>query len=200
MVNIICRNHLERGGTMYFMRPISDEILLPQIIFKKHKKTKKLILVSIFSSIAAILQGAGGFFPGIGYLISPLATAPILICSMLSVPFGAMSYFLTNMLLFIVQPTELIVFPFTTGLLGFGLGASFSFFRKRLSIIATGAALLMAGIMGLLFIFHFPILGPTVPDSFSTLTTGSILLFVFVYSWLWVELGLYIFKRLKIIV
>ncbi|NSL53277.1 hypothetical protein [Calidifontibacillus erzurumensis] len=185
---------------MYFMKPISDEILLSQPIFKKYKKTKKLILVSIFSSIAAILQAAGGIFPGIGYLISPLATAPILLCSMLSVPFGFMSYFLTIMLLFIIQPTELMVFPLTTGLLGLGLGASFSFFRKRISIIATGAALLMAGIMCLLFIFHFPILGPTVPDSFSFLTTGSISLFVFVYSWLWVELGLYIFKRLKIIV
>lgn len=126
---------------MYFFKPISDEVRLYQIIFNKHKKTMKLILGSIFACIAAILQAAGGFLPGMGYFISPLATAPILLCSMLSIRFGVVSYFLTIMLLFILQPTELFVFPFTTGLLGLGIGASFYFFRKRLSIIATGTIL-----------------------------------------------------------
>lgn len=184
---------------MYFFKPISDEVRLSQIIFNKHKRTMKLILGSIFACIAAILQAAGGFLPGIGYLLSPLATAPILLCSMFSIPLGIMSYFLIFMLLFILQPTELIVFPFTTGLLGLGIGVSFSFFRKRLSIIATGTILLMLGIMSLLFTFHFPVLGPAVSVSFSFLTTGGIFLFAFLYSWLWVEIALIIFKRLKMI-
>jgi hypothetical protein len=183
---------------VYFFKPISDEVRLSQIIFNKHKKTMKLILVSILACIAAILQAAGGFLPGIGYILSPLATAPILLCSMFSIPFGVMSYFLTIMLLFILQPTELIVFPFTTGLLGLGIGASFYFFRKRLSIIATGAILLMLGIMSLIFIFHFPVLGPAVPVSFSFLTIGFLL--AFIYSWLWVEIALIIFKKLKMII
>ncbi|MEY9869454.1 membrane-associated HD superfamily phosphohydrolase [Peribacillus sp. B2I2] len=183
---------------MYFFKPISDEVRLSQIIFNKHKKTMKLILGSIFACIAAILQAAAGFIPGIGYFLSPLATAPILLCSMFSIPFGVMSYFLTIMLLFILQPTELIVFPFTTGLLGLGIGASFYFFRKRLSIIATGAILLMLGIMSLIFIFHFPVLGPAVPVSFSFLTIGFLL--AFIYSWLWVEIALIIFKKLKMII
>ncbi|GEL76359.1 hypothetical protein [Tenuibacillus multivorans] len=185
---------------MYFFKPISDEVRLYQIRFKKNNKTMRLVLVSIFASIAAILQAAGGFLPGIGYLISPFATAPILLCSMLSIPFGVMSYFLTIMLLFILQPTELIIFPFTTGLLGLGVGASFYYFRKRLSIIMTGAILLMLGIMSLLYIFQFPILGPAVSDSFSFLTAGSIFLFTLLYSWFWVEIALIIFKRLKIMI
>jgi hypothetical protein len=102
------------------------------------------------------------------------------------------------MLLFILQPTELIVFPFTTGLLGLGIGASFSFLRKRLSVIAAGAILLMSGIMSLLFIFHFPVLGPAVPVSFSILITGFLL--AFIYSWFWVEVALIIYKRLKTII
>ncbi|WP_221563095.1 hypothetical protein [Alkalihalobacillus sp. TS-13] len=185
---------------MYFFKPISNEVRLSQLVFNRYKKTRMLILGSIFSCIAAILQAAGGYLPGIGYFISPLATAPILLCSMFSIPFGVMSYFLTIMLLFILQPTELIVFPFTTGLLGFGIGASFYFFRRRLSIIATGTILLMLGIMSLLFIFHFPVLGPAVSDSFSFLTTGSIFIFAFLYSWLWVEIALIIFKRFKVII
>jgi hypothetical protein len=160
----------------------------------------KLILVSIFTCIAAILQAAGGLLPGIGYFLSPLATAPILLCSMFSIPFGVMSYSLTIMLLLILQPSELIIFPFTTGLLGLGIGASFSFFRMRISIIAAGAILLMLGIMGLLFIFHFPVLGPAVSVSFSFLTAGGIFLFVFLYSWLWVEIALIIIKRLKMMI
>jgi hypothetical protein len=183
-----------------FFKPISDEVRLSQMIFNKHNKTMKLISGSFFACFAAILQAAGGFLPGIGYFLSPLATAPILLCSMFSAPFGAMSYFLTIMLLFILQPTELFVFPLTTGLLGLGIGVSFSFFRKRVSIIATGTVLLMLGIMSLLFIFHYPVLGPAVSDSFSFLTIFSIFLFAFLYSWLWVEFSLIIFKRLKMII
>lgn len=185
---------------MYFFKPIPEEVYLFQNIFSKYKKTMKLILVSIFTCIAAILQAAGGLLPGIGYFLSPLATAPILLCSMFSIPFGVMSYSLTIMLLLILQPSELIIFPFTTGLLGLGIGASFSFFRKRISIIAAGAILLMLGIMGLVFIFHFPVLGPAVSDSFSFLIAGGIFLFVFLYCWLWVEIALIIIKRLKMMI
>ncbi|MGP4108046.1 hypothetical protein [Virgibacillus sp. L01] len=185
---------------MYFFKPISDEIRLSQIIFSKHNKTMKLIIVSNFAGIAAILQSAGGFLPGIGYFLSALATAPILLGSMFSISIGVKSYFLTIILLFIIQPTELIVFPFTTGLLGLGIGTSFYIFRKRLSIIVTSTILLMSGILSLLFIFQFPVLGPSVSDSFSFLTAGSIFLFAFLYSWLWVEIALIIFKRLKMII
>ena len=183
---------------MYYLKPISDEVRLAQSTFKNHKKTKKLILGAIFACIAAVFQAAGGFFPGIGYLLSPLATAPILLYSMLSVPFGLLVYFQTIILLFILQPTELIVFPFTTGLLGLGIGASFYFYRSRLSIIAAGTFSLMLGISILLFILRYPILGPAFSDSFSYLTTGIIFFFCFLYSWLWVEIALVIFKRLKV--
>lgn len=179
---------------MYFLKPISDEVRLAQLTFRKNNKTMKLILCSIFACIAAILQSAGGLLPGIGYIISPLATGPILLLSLLSLPYGVMSYFLTIILLFILQPTELFIFPFTTGLLGLGIGATFSFFRKRITIIASGTILLMIGIIGLLFIFHFPVLGPAVSDSFSLLTTA---IFSSLYSWLWVEMALVIFKRVK---
>ncbi len=185
---------------MYFLKTISDEVRLSQIKFNKHKKMMKLILVAIFACLAAILQSVGGFLPGIGYLFSPLATAPILFCAIFSIPLGVMAYFLTIILLFILEPTELLVFPFTTGLLGLGIGASFSFFRRRISIIATGTILLMLGIMSLLFIFDFPILGPAITGSISFFATGSIFLFAFIYTLLWVELALIIFNRLKTII
>ncbi|MDK8642738.1 hypothetical protein [Niallia taxi] len=183
---------------MYLFKAISIEIQLAQKTFTtKHTKTKKLILGSIFACFAAIFQSAGGFFPGIGYLLSPLATAPILLYVMLSIPFGAMVFFQAIILLFVLQPTELIVFPFTTGLLGLGIGLSFYLFKSRLSIIAAGAFSLTLGISILLYILRFPILGPAFSNSFSLLTIGIIFIFSFLYSWLWVEIALLIFKRLR---
>ena len=183
-----------------FLKSISDEVRFEQLEFHKHTKVKRLVFGSFLACIAAILQMAGGFLPGIGYFISPFATLPILIGAMFSLRMGVMSYFLTILLLFIVFPSELVVFPFTTGLIGIGIGAAFSFFKKRLSIIFVGAILLMIGIMSLLYVFHFPVLGPSVSDSFSFLTTGSIFIFSFLYNWLWVEMGLFFFKKLKTVI
>ena len=185
---------------MYFLKSISDDVRFAQLEFCKQSKAMRLVLGSFLACIATILQAAGGFLPGIGYFISPFATLPILIGAMFSFYMGMMSYFLTFLLLFILFPSELVVFPFTTGLLGIGIGAAFSFFKKRLSIISIGAILLTIGIMSLLFVFHFPVLGPAVSDSFSLLTAGSIFLFSFLYNWLWVEIALFFFEKLKTII
>ncbi|WHY75394.1 hypothetical protein QNH20_14690 [Neobacillus sp. WH10] len=182
---------------MYFFISISDDVRSTQLAFNKHSKTRQLVLGALFASIAAVLQAAGGFLPGIGYFISPFATAPILFCTMLSLPVGLMSFFLTNLLLLVLQPSELIVFPFTTGLLGFGTGVAFYVFKKRISIIGSGAILLTLGIISLLYGFSFPVLGPAVSDTFSVLITGGIFLFAFIYNWIWVDIGLIFFKRLN---
>ena len=183
-----------------FLKSISDDVQFAQIEFRKQTKEKRLVLGSLLACMAAILQVAGGLLPGIGYFISPFATLPILLGAILSLQMGGMSYFLTILLLFILFPSELAIFPFTTGLLGIGIGAAFSFFKKRISIILIGAILLTIGIMSLLYVFRFPVLGPAVTDSFSFLIAGSIFLFSILYSWLWVEMALFFFKKLKRII
>ncbi|KEF39247.1 hypothetical protein M670_01640 [Schinkia azotoformans MEV2011] len=194
---IVFNKYFERGGQMYFLRSISDDIQVAQLQFRNLTKTRMLVLGAFLACLAAVLQAAGGFLPGIGYFISPFATLPILICAMFSLSVGVMSYFLTILLLFILVPSELNVFPFTTGLLGIGIGGAFSFFKKRASIIFVGAILLTTGIISLLYIFRFPVLGPAVSYSFSYLTTGGIFLFALFYNWLWVEIALFFFKRLR---
>ncbi|MEH7334498.1 hypothetical protein V7161_17775 [Neobacillus drentensis] len=184
---------------MYFIRNISIDIRTAQLTFNQKSKTSRLILAALFASIAAVLQAAGGFLPGVGYFISPFATAPILLCSMLSLPLGAMGYVLTNLLLLILQPSELLVFPFTTGLIGLGIGAAFCFFKKRWIIITTGASFLTIGILILLYVIKFPVLGPSISETFSISTTGGIFLFALIYNWIWVDIGLIIFKKLNTI-
>ena len=183
-----------------FFKSISDDVRFTQLEFRKHSKAKRLVLGSFLACIAAMLQVAGGYLPGIGYFISPFATLPILIGAMLSLQMGVMSYLLTTLLLFILFPSELVIFPFTTGLLGIGIGAAFSFFKKRFSIIFIGSILLTIGIMSLLYVFRFPVLGPAVSHSYSFLTAGSIFVFSFLYSWLWVEIALFFFKKFKTVI
>lgn len=185
---------------MYFFKSILESVKPAQTDFQKTAKTKRLVSAALFAAIAALLQSAGGFLPGAGYLISPFSTAPILICSMFSVPLGMITYILTNLLLLLLEPSELIVFPFTTGLLGLSLGAAFYFFGKRISIILCGAFFLTSGILTLLYAIKFPVLGSAVSNSFSFLTTAGIGLFAFVYAWIWSEFGLFLFKRLKRII
>ena len=123
---------------MYFLKSLSNEVKSAQLFFNRLSKTKQLVSGALFASLAAFFQSAGGFLPGIGVFISPLSTAPILFCFILSLPLGFITYILTNLLLLIIQPSELIIFPFTTGILGMGIGTAFYFFKKRLYIIISG--------------------------------------------------------------
>lgn len=182
---------------MYFLKSLSNEVKSAQLLFNRLSKTNQLVSGALFASLAALFQSAGGFLPGIGIFISPLSTAPILFCFVLSLPLGFITYILTNLLLLVIQPSELIIFPFTTGILGMGIGAAFYFFKKRLYIIISGATLLTFGIITLLYVFKFPVLVPVISNNFSLSTTGLIFVFTFLYSWIWVELSLAYFKKLK---
>ncbi|MBA9028315.1 MULTISPECIES: hypothetical protein [Bacillaceae] len=163
--------------------------------FKPFSYSKKLVLTALLSTLAAILQSSGNFLPGIGYLISPFATAPILICTMISITFGIQSYVLTYFLLTLIQPGESFAFPFTTGILGLGMGIAFLILKRRIEIIVVTSLLLLGGICFLLYIVHFPILGPIVSTSLSSKLIGFIYIFSFIYSWIWVELSRVIFKK-----
>ncbi len=160
-----------------------------QMDFRKQPKIKRIVFISLLSSISAIFQSAGGFFPGIGYLISPLATAPILLSSVFSPLFGFYAYLLTILLLLILQPSELIIFPFTTGILGISIGVAIHHLKNRWSIILCGAIGLTTGICLLLYGLKFPVLGPIVSFSISIPIIGGIFAFSFFYRWIWMMIS-----------
>ena len=159
--------------------------------------TKKLMFMALMAALAAILQSAGGFLPGIGYAISPFATAPILLVALMSLRSGIFTYIVTFCLLLLIEPSELIIFPFTTGLLGLGLGWTFLMLNKRLEIVVTNGLLVCIGICTPLYVFGFPVFGPTFSSSFNLTVLLIIFVFSLFYSWAWMELLYLFFVKLK---
>lgn len=160
-------------------------------------QTKTLVTIAFLSALTAVFQSAGGFLPGAGYLISPLSTAPIVLAAVISLRSGLTAYVLANLLLLLIQPSELIVFPFTTGLLGLALGFSIARSKNRIQVVLLSALALWAGIALVLYAFRFPLLGPSVIQGFDIITVIYILLFSLLYSGIWTEISLRLLARLR---
>lgn len=180
---------------MYFFKNISQEIETIQWMFAKKSKSTQVVTAALLSGLASVLQASAGYLPGLGFFISPLATAPILLCNTLSQPLGILAYLVTGFLLLIIQPSELVVYPFTTGLLGVGIGCAFRIVKTRGAVIISGAVVLTLGIISLLYGLKFPVLGPAVSQTFSLTTIVTIFLFSWCYSWFWAEIAQILLKK-----
>lgn len=158
--------------------------------------TTRLILTAILSSVAAIFQSAGGYMPGIGFFISAMTTLPIFLATIVSVRHGLLSYFVTILLLLIIQPSELIIFSFTTGILGLVLGISFYKLKTRFWVVFLAGTTLCMGIITILFTFRFPVLGPGIGTSFHFRTLLLVAMFSILYAWGAAEACSFALKRL----
>ncbi len=157
---------------------------------------KKLVSAAMLAIIAAVLQSAGGWIPGAGFLISPFATIPILFAAIISVKNGSFAYLSAIFLLVLFEPSELFIFPFTTGLLGLSIGWGLSVSNKRLAITLISGIILFIGICIPLYGLGFPVLGPAILPKPQFKTLASILFFSFLYSWLWLILSTYLLRRI----
>jgi hypothetical protein len=149
-------------------------------------RTRKIVYCSLLAGLSSILQASGGM-GGPGFILSSFSSLPIILASLLSFREGVITYLTTISLLFIFQPTELVIFPFTTGLLGIVIGFSYRYFKNSLVITFTAGFALWIGVMILLYGFNFPVLGPGFSSSFHLQKVGFIFLFSLVYSWTWVK-------------
>jgi hypothetical protein len=190
----------KRRETVYFTKSIPSHPKDISQIFDKWLPTKKLVFTALMAALAAILQSTGGLLPGIGYLLSPFATAPILLIALISFRLRVLSYLLTICLLLLIQPSELVIFPFTTGLLGMSLGWTLLAIDRRFEIVITNGLLLFLGICIPLYGFGFPVFGPTFSTSFSLPVLLIILGFSLLYSWIWLQFGLFFLRKIKVII
>jgi hypothetical protein len=160
-----------------------------QAIPGNHSKNVKLITGSLLGAIAAILQSAG-LFGGLGYAFSILATGPIVLATVISARIGFLTYVVTAMLLIFLQPSEVLIFVFTTGLLGVSLGGGFKLAKNLTSVTITGGLSLASGILILLYLFQFPVLGPALSSKISGSVTIGVIVFSLLYSFIWMRLSL----------
>lgn len=173
------------------------EIILPAAAVVRNQRSFafKLVASALLALIAAILQSAGGIIPGIGMLISPFSTAPIILSMLISPSYGVLSYLLTIFLLLFMQPSELIVFPFTTGAMAIGIGYGFILFNRRWKVLTFSSLFLCIGICLLLYVVQFPVLGPFLIN-FKVSKIIVIYLFSLPYCGLWIELVLRLLPKL----
>ncbi|MEH7237952.1 hypothetical protein [Bacillus sp. JJ1562] len=173
-----------------------DEVIPP---IDSYSKTMRIVVGALLGSIAVIFQSAG-VFTGIGYILSMMSTGPLVLASLMSLRIGVMTYFVTGFLLAILQPSELLVFIFTTGLLGLSLGIGLKYLKKSLFIILFAALSLTLGISLLLYVLKFPILGPSVTSHFNSMVILGTFAFSILYSWIWKIVSISAFKGLNKII
>ncbi|KJS14224.1 MAG: hypothetical protein VR67_01295 [Peptococcaceae bacterium BRH_c8a] len=168
-----------------------------QRFIQESNRFREIALVAQLCVLAAILQSAGGFYPGVGYLVSAMSTGPVVIASVFSLRCGFQTYLAACMLLLFFHPGEIIIFAFTTGPLGLGLGVAFLTIRKRLAVVVLTSLFLLTGIVILLYGLKFPVLGPVVTKDAVLSSIVPVYGFCFIYSCFWAEACRLFFKRYK---
>ena len=156
--------------------------------------TRKVVYGSILACFATILQSAG-IIGGLGYFVSMFSTLPILIATIISLQMGFSSYIVALLLIAIIQPSELFIYPFTTGILGLSMGLAFRYFKKGFLITFFSGGSLTLGILLILYVLQFPILGPSVSSGVDMNTIAIIVLFSIFYSWIWMKGFILIVKK-----
>lgn len=181
----------------YWVKPLPKMEFTSLLARLSGNHTITLTTIALLSTLATLFQLAGGFIPGPGYLISPLSTAPIVVATLISLRSGATAYALAIILLLLIQPSELFVFPFTTGPLGLALGFSIVHFKNRIQVVLFSTVALWAGIALVLYGFRFRLLGPSVTETFHVDMIMYIFLFCLLYSGIWTEIILRLLARLR---
>lgn len=160
---------------------------------------QKLVFASFMSILATFLQSAGGYLPGVGFLISPFTTLPILIITIISIRYGTLSFILTAILLLLIEPSELFIYPFTTGVLGLSLGTGYRLLYLYWKVLALSGCLLSLGIYFPLYVLGFPVFGSTIVSTVNIYIIIFIFVFSVLYTAIWIWISQIAFKRIKAI-
>lgn len=180
-------NSKMKGLMRNLKKIISTDIkIISQYIGIVTNPVRKVVYGALLACFATIFQSAG-ILGGLGYFVSALSTLPILIATILSLQMGFLTYIVAFVMISIIQPSELFAYPFTTGLLGLSMGFAFRLFKKGYLVATFSGVSLTLGILFILYIIQFPILGPSVASSVDMKIVMMIVLFSIIYSWIWMK-------------
>ncbi|WP_019416203.1 hypothetical protein [Paenisporosarcina sp. TG20] len=174
----------------------SDIKIVSQYIGIIDNPTRRFVFGALLASFAAILQSAG-ILGGFGFFVSALSTLPILIATIISKQLGILTYIVEFAMISMIQPSELFAFPFTTGLLGLCMGFAFGIFKKGFFVTVFSGVSLTLGILFILYIIQFPLLGPSVTSSVDMNIIMVIALFSILYSWIWMKVLILLVKKIN---
>lgn len=138
----------------------------------------------VLTAITVLLQSAPVFFPGLGLLLSPFSTLPVIIGAVYQIPMGLLVYFSAIIILLYIHLQEAIIFLFTTGLLGIVIG-SFLYRKGLLFSIIFSFFVLTLGIISLTYVAKIPAFGDATGSLPIFVTLLLFSLFSLVYVTLW---------------
>ncbi|RSK27567.1 hypothetical protein EJF36_12145 [Bacillus sp. HMF5848] len=174
---------------LYIYRYLFHPLVVTKIYIRNN-----LPQIALLSALSALLQSSGNYIPVIGLFMSAFSTFPVMIASLISKRGIIYTYIISTLLLLILQPSEFFTFPFTTGLLGVSFGLGLILLKKRAWIISVSSITLIFGIMILLLLFKFPILGPIQITSF--FDYAILLGCSFIYCWIFFDLGNILLRKI----
>jgi len=144
---------------------------------------RAITIGGILTVLILLLQSAPAWLHGVGLLLSPLATLPIALAAILSIPLGAVVYIAAAFLLMIIIPQEAAIFLLGTGLLGLSLGVCHK--KETLQRILIPATALFIGMVFLTKLALIPVFGALTPRSLGV-ELLVFLPFSLVYTGVWV--------------
>lgn len=130
---------------------------------KTDTPVRAIIVGGIFTALILLFQSAPLWLSGAGLIISPLATLPAALASILSIPLGLVVYLAAAFLLMLISPQEAAIFLLGTGLLGLTLGICHK--KETIQQILISATALFIGMVFLTKLALIPVFGSLTPRS-----------------------------------
>lgn len=138
----------------------------------------------ILAALAVLLQSAPVYMPGVGLILSPLATLPAAMGFMVSVRMGLSVYGASSLILLMISPQEAAIFALATGLLGIPLGIGYG--KPFLLSAASGFLSMLIGLELLVHLVALPVFGDLTPKGGLPAELLFFAPFCLAYSVLWV--------------
>jgi hypothetical protein len=165
----------------------------------KLKVNAQIIAVGgICSTLSVILQLAPIYFSGLGLLLSPLSSLPVIFAALNSVVCGSFSYLCTGLIILIISPHESVIFLLTTGLFGLVLGINYN--KKFITAVIMSGSVLFSGINILIYFIGVAAFGDALTDIPLHIAEIIILIFSFIYSVIWMVILKIIFRRINFLI
>lgn len=158
------------------------------------ENTKKLAIGALMSSMTVVVQLIPAIFSEIFAVFTLLSAVLIYISCCIKPKIGVMSYIVAGILISFISIHEGMLFMFTNGVVGLGLGICQYYKVKSIYSIVITSTILTVSLSLLNFIIGIPVFGVQLPGTV-LVSIEIILMFALVYSTIYCFLAKYIYYK-----